>query len=144
MRSLLTYIVCKIRFLITFFFIFCFRSRSRDRYRRRSRSRSPVRDRYGRDTRSRSSRSPGRGHRRSRSRSRERRDRDSRSPAHKRMLKEYSDRKGGRGDDTIKGTDLDSWKKETVEGMFYLVKPSVSCSKTFFFKVLTPCFCFVV
>lgn len=33
------------------------------------------------------------------------------------MLKEYSDRKGGRGDDTIKGTDLDSWKKETVEDL---------------------------
>ena len=47
------------------------------------------------------------------------------------MLKEYSDRKGGRGDDTIKGTDLDSWKKETVEGMFYLVKPSILAVKPF-------------
>merc|ERR1712156_275034 len=90
------------------------RYRSRDRYNRRSRSRSPVRDRYGRDARSRSSRSPGRGHRRSRSRSRERRDRDSRSPAHKRMLKEYSDRKGGRGDDTIKDliSETEKMKRE--------------------------------
>merc|ERR1719203_1467888 len=91
----------------------------------RSPRRSPVgltigRDRFGRDKRG-SSRSPPPSRKRSRSpQSR----RDSATPPHKKVLKEYSSSKRKSDGGDLKGTNLDSWKKETVEGMFCVVKPS--------------------
>ena len=90
----------------------------------RSPRRSPVgltigRDQFGRDKR-RSSRSPPPSRKRSRSpQSR----RDSTTPPHKKVLKEYSSSKRKSDGGDLKGTNLDSWKKETVEGMFCVVKP---------------------
>ena len=90
----------------------------------RSPRRSPVgltigRDQFGRDKR-RSSRSPPPSRKRSRSpQSR----RDSATPPHKKVLKEYSSSKRKSDGGDLKGTNLDSWKKETVEGMFCVVKP---------------------
>jgi len=84
----------------------------------RSPRRSPVgltigRDQFGRDKK-RSSRSPPPSRKRSRSpQSR----RDSGTPPHKKVLKEYSSSKRKSDGGDLKGTNLDSWKKETVEDL---------------------------
>merc|ERR1719162_1581903 len=89
----------------------------RPRSLERSPRRSPVgltigRDQFGRDNK-RSSRSP---QSRKRSRSPQSR-RDSPTPPHKKVLKEYSSSKRKSDGGELKGTNLDSWKKETVEDL---------------------------